>query len=357
MKVLVYGMGPLGSFCAARLALAGHQVTVLARGQRLVDLRQHGIILEHPQSGDRSTTTVEIIDTLPGEAAYDWVIVVMGKHDLRVVLPVLAANRATPNLLFLGNNVTGWRELAAYVGRERVVMGFLMAVGKIDGPVALAANTLDGQTSKSVLGEPDGKISPRLLHLAEVFTAAGMPVEISDNIDAYLKCHAALILPLCGAYYLADSDLERLAETRDALLLFVRGVREALTVLRAYGFPILPKTLKIFLWAPEPLLIAVLQRRIRNPLMKYGLMHAEGVRPEARQLAREFSILARTAHLPTPALDRLIAATAEGARVMQTGSHRLPLDWSIVYFGAAALAALAGMAVSIGLLRRRHAPH
>jgi 2-dehydropantoate 2-reductase len=354
MKVLVYGMGALGSFCAASLARAGQDVTVLARGQRLADLREHGIVLQHPITGVRSITPVAVIDTLPADAAYDWIIVVVGKHDLREILPVLAANRVSPNLLFMGNNVTGWRELAAYVGRERVVMGFLMAVGRLDGPVAVAANTLDGHTLKSLLGEPDGTISPRLLHLAEVFNSAGLPVAFSDNIDAYLKCHAALILPMCGAYYLTGSDLERLADTRDALLLFVRGVREALTVLRAYDIPIIPPALKIFLWLPEPLLLAFIRRRIRNPLFKYGLMHAGGIRPEARQLAREFSILARTAPLPTPALDRTIAATAEGARVMPPGSRRLGLDWGRIYLGAAALTALAGLAVSIGLLRRRH---
>lgn len=38
MKMLVCGAGPLGSLFAARLHQGGHDVTLLARGQRLADL-------------------------------------------------------------------------------------------------------------------------------------------------------------------------------------------------------------------------------------------------------------------------------------------------------------------------------
>lgn len=53
LKVLVYGSGPLGSLFAARLAEAGHQISLLARGQRLLDLREHGIVLVDHQTGKR----------------------------------------------------------------------------------------------------------------------------------------------------------------------------------------------------------------------------------------------------------------------------------------------------------------
>ena len=40
MKVLVYGAGPLGSLFAARLCEAGHEVSLLASGHCLSDLRK-----------------------------------------------------------------------------------------------------------------------------------------------------------------------------------------------------------------------------------------------------------------------------------------------------------------------------
>ena len=42
MRALVYGAGPLGSYYAAKLHEAGEDVTLLARGQRLADLGEHG---------------------------------------------------------------------------------------------------------------------------------------------------------------------------------------------------------------------------------------------------------------------------------------------------------------------------
>ena len=43
MQILVYGAGPLGSLFAARLRAAGHDVSILARGQRLAELHEYGI--------------------------------------------------------------------------------------------------------------------------------------------------------------------------------------------------------------------------------------------------------------------------------------------------------------------------
>ena len=44
-KILVYGAGPLGSLFAARLQEGENDVSILAWGQRLTDLREHGIVL------------------------------------------------------------------------------------------------------------------------------------------------------------------------------------------------------------------------------------------------------------------------------------------------------------------------
>ena len=47
MKILVYGAGVLGTLYAARLQDGGQDVSLVARGQRLADLRQHGLVLEN----------------------------------------------------------------------------------------------------------------------------------------------------------------------------------------------------------------------------------------------------------------------------------------------------------------------
>jgi len=51
MRILVYGAGVVGSQYAALLHRAGHDVSLLARGQRLADLREHGIVLQAVDTG------------------------------------------------------------------------------------------------------------------------------------------------------------------------------------------------------------------------------------------------------------------------------------------------------------------
>ncbi len=64
MKILVFGAGVLGSVYAARLHEAGHDVRILARGRRLAEIRQHGIVLEELRSGQHLDAGVPAVESL-----------------------------------------------------------------------------------------------------------------------------------------------------------------------------------------------------------------------------------------------------------------------------------------------------
>ena len=128
-RVLVYGAGPLGSLFAARLQRGGNDVSLLARGRRLADLREHGIMLEDFITKERTTTRVNVIDSLAPDDAYDLVLVIMRKNHALQILPILAANGRTPNVLFLMNNAAGPGELTKALGVERVLIGFPGSAG------------------------------------------------------------------------------------------------------------------------------------------------------------------------------------------------------------------------------------
>ena len=121
MKTLVYGAGVLGSFYAARLQEAGHDVSLLARGQRLADLKAHGVVLREAGTDKQTTTRVGVVEQLAPQDAYDLVVVIVRKDQLASVLPSLAANGHTPNVLFMLNNAAGPAELVAALGEERVL--------------------------------------------------------------------------------------------------------------------------------------------------------------------------------------------------------------------------------------------
>lgn len=50
MKILIYGAGVIGSIFAGKLAIAGNDVTVLARGKRFDEIKKSGIILVNPKT-------------------------------------------------------------------------------------------------------------------------------------------------------------------------------------------------------------------------------------------------------------------------------------------------------------------
>lgn len=340
MKILVYGAGVLGSLYAARLQVAGHEVSILARGQRLADLREHGIVLEDARTGERTTTWINVVETLAPEDAYDLVIVLLRKNQVSAILPVLAANQRTPNVLFMVNNAAGPEEYVQVLDRERVVLGFPGAGGAREGHVIRYA-IAGARVQPTTVGELNGWVTPRLQVIVDVLESAGFPVATCANMDARLKTHVALVSPLANALYLAGGDNYRLAKTRDGVVLLVRGVREGLRVLRALEIPITPRKYQVLQWLPEPLLVAWLQRGLATERAELGLArHANAARDEMQKLAEEFRGLARRSGVPTPALDQLYTYLNPVQAPLSEGSAQLRLDWRAIWAGVGTLTGL-----------------
>jgi 2-dehydropantoate 2-reductase len=208
------------------------------------------------------------------------------------------------------------------------------------------------------IGEIDGRNTDRIQEIAAALgQMPGFKVEVRSDMDAWLKYHVALLMPsLAAAFYACGMDRIRLADTRDALVLTLRACWEGFRVLQALGYPITPPAVRIFAWIPEPLLVAILQRRLRHPLIEVTLAkHARVVRDEVQLLADEFIALARQTTVPTPAIDRLYAYFDPATPPLPAGSAEIPLDWRAVRTGlAVAGGALAGAAVIARLVGGKH---
>lgn len=179
MKILIYGAGVLGSLYAARLQEVGQEVSILARGQRLTNIRDHGIVLENGETRHQTAIHVKAVEQLAPTDAYDLVVVLMPKQYIPNILPNLAANQHTPNVLFMFNNAAGLDELVNALGRERVLLGFAGAGGTRKDYV-IRYRVVDGEKQSTTLGELDGSTTPRLEKIASVFESAGFPVAISS---------------------------------------------------------------------------------------------------------------------------------------------------------------------------------
>jgi 2-dehydropantoate 2-reductase len=303
MKILIYGAGVLGSVAAARLAQAGEDVTVLARGRRLEDIRRDGIVLERFESGERATIRVPVVDRLGPEDAYDLVLVVMGMNQAPTVLPALTANRRTPNVLFVGNSISG-DKLTAALG-ARVLRGFLLVAGTMlpGGVVRYACN--ERRKAGWIIGEVDGSISQRLAKIGAALEKSGIKVELCPAIDAWLKTHAAMIAALGAGVYISGGTPALLADDRATAVLTVGGLKESLRALGALGVPLLPKGVQIYLWVPAPILAFLLRRMLRSEAVAFGFAHADKARPEIRLILDGMMVLLRRSGRPLPALEEL----------------------------------------------------
>ncbi len=307
MRILVYGAGVIGSVYAAHLHRGGHEVSVLARGRRLAEIREHGVVAEAVFSGRRIEAPVAAVETLAPDDAYDLVLVTMQKGHLDAVLPLLAANRCTPSVAFLGNNAAGPDPLTDALGADRVLMGFPMLGGFLDGPVVrYSSDGRDVKALRVVLGEPGGATTQRLRAIVEAFSQADIVVDVEPHIDAWLKGHVALVVPMLFALDRYDLDTDALARDRATLRLVVRAIREGLAVLQALGLPITPLRLRTISWLPVSVTAWIFSKIVASEYARVAFVgHARHATAEFDLLLGELRALASRSGLATPALDEL----------------------------------------------------
>jgi len=303
MKVLIVGAGVIGTFNAARLKDGGVDVTLLARGRRLVDLREQGLVLEDAFGKRRTVTQVPLVDRLEPDDSYDLAIVVLRRNQIPSVLPMLAGNHRIPTILFLGNNAAGQDDITEALGANRVLIGVVNAGGERQGYVV---RYIYAKRLPLMLSELDGHVSPRVEEIVRLYRDAGLNARPRRDLDAFLKTHAAGLPGLAGALYMCGGEIRQLARTPSALRLFVRSYREALRALHATGTPIVPRSTRLVEWIPEALLVIALRFFLdTNLAVVGGQRHANAAPDEMKEFADEFRAIMRRAGIPTPASDVL----------------------------------------------------
>lgn len=280
---------------------AGVDVTVVARGKRLEDIKANGIVLERFNTGQQTTSSVKVVSEMPCDDYFDVCVVLVQRTQVESALPMLAMNQHIPTFLFMHNTVNGFDDLIEAVGRERVLIGHANAGGERNGHIV---NYMASQNM--TIGELDGRESERLRQIAALLRLAGFGVEFNKNMDAWKRYHMALGTPMVNAMYMAGSCNYKLARNREALAKFVQGMREAFQVLNKLGYPIEPKKMRVISALPDFLLIALFRFVFSMKIMDIGgARHARNARKEMIQLSQEFLALADSVGMEIPTLREL----------------------------------------------------
>ncbi len=267
MKILVYGAGVTGSLFAVRMHEAGHDVSLLARGERLASLRRDGVQLSEADSPAVRRVSVPVVEHPAG--GYDLIAVFVRAHQVDAVLASLAGVEG--DVLFMLNWAAGARPLGTAIGHERVLLGFPTAAGTLDGDVIrYRATTFVTRRVAMPIGEPGGRTTPRLERIVETFRAAGINAKAEPRMDAWLETHAAFAAPLGQAVQAAGGPVA-LAGDPDAVRGMLRLMRRNLAAMP----PPVPRGFAALRTLPEALLVAVLRGFLRSPIAAHsGLSNA-----------------------------------------------------------------------------------
>lgn len=309
MKTLIFGAGPLGSLYAHLLHKSGADVSILARGDRYIWLKENGLVLQNEITGQKDTSPVTVVNELKQEDAYDLVIVFIRRNELLPVFEVLAASPIVKNVLFMGNNVLGFDECLKRLPVEKVLFGFPGAGGGIHEQVVHYADREkpNGERKAVTLGEVDGRNRERTLVIKSLFESAGVPVKLTQDIDGWLKYHVALVSPLVGALYAHNCDNHQAANDKKTLRALVRAAKEGGCVLKQLGYrKRQPFQFNLFYWLPEFMNMMAVKGLFESKFAEVAFaMHAKAARDEMKALACEFKELITKTSVDTPNIDAL----------------------------------------------------
>ncbi|MQY28422.1 ketopantoate reductase family protein [Nocardia aurantia] len=247
LRIAVVGPGGIGSTFAFRLARAGHEVTVVARGTRLECLRRERAIVT--VTGERAE--VRVAERLDPATAWDLVLVTVLAAEVDVLLPDLAGSAAHA-IMFMFNTFRPLDGLRDTVGAPRAVFGF----------PAIVAGLEDGRLASEILRRGAATtVSDR--RWAAVFTAAGIPATTHPDMQSWLRTHAAFVVPVLLAGLrarLTGHGIDR----REAADL-ARALREGLRLVRRLGNDVTPRPIALFGRLPVPVAAALLWTATRVP--------------------------------------------------------------------------------------------
>ena len=200
MKTLIYGAGPIGRWLALRMHQAGQDVTLLARSGTYRKLVARGIVIVDGLTGKRLTARPKMVDRLEPDDLYDLVVVAMQKSSRMAVCPTLAENDSLRNILFMGNDVSGFQHYVDYLPKDRILLGFPGLGGGWEGDDLVI---MDREKRGCPLGEIFGSrsaeirfglhartVGPELIELAEEFAVlkrlAGLETPSLDALLAHV---------------------------------------------------------------------------------------------------------------------------------------------------------------------------
>jgi len=320
MRLCIFGAGAVGGYMAVELALAGHEVSAIARGPHLQAIRKNGLKLLI--GGKEKVAKLAASDNPADFGPQDYVICALKAHQANEsaarFAPLLGPETAVVTAM---NGIPWWyfyKEGGIHDGRqvESVDPGGLQwrhigparAIGCAVDPACevIAPGIIEHhEFNKLTLGEPDHSHSPRIAALSEALSKAGFSAPIRDNIrwNIWLKLWGNICFNPIGALTLAT--LDRLTSEPGLRAICETMIRETKAVNEAFDVIIPEEMIERRIAAAGSVVghkVSMLQDLERKRTM------------EIDALVTSVQELGRLAGVPTPTIDVVLALIQERGR-------------------------------------------
>ena len=197
MKFLIAGAGAIGAYMGARLAKAGFDVTLFARGPHLRAMQEHGVRVRSVE-GDFQTQP-RIVGSLDEAGQADVVFLGVKAHSLTQLAPHLKPVLGPDTTVVSTQNGIPWWYFQGFGGQwdglrlERIDPGGVISASiearRIVGSIVYFSTEIYEpgvvqhiEGNRISLGEPDGSRSERCRRIAEALVTAGLRCPITTHI-------------------------------------------------------------------------------------------------------------------------------------------------------------------------------
>lgn len=198
MNFCIIGAGAIGGLVGARLAMAGHEVSLVARGEHLAAIRSHGLTYRAPD-GHETRLRLPASDRPEDFGRQDAVLIALKAHSIAPMLPRIRPLLATDTPVVTAINGLPWwyfyGEGGAHDGSRIQCLDPEEAMRRALDPShllgcvvhAAAEVTAPGTVNHTggrdfIFGEIDGRESERIRSLADAFAGSGLETRVTSRI-------------------------------------------------------------------------------------------------------------------------------------------------------------------------------
>ncbi len=252
MKICIVGAGAIGGYLGARLALAGEEVSFIARNKNLEAINTQGFRLIGEDGSEQLATGVRAFQRYAEAGPQDAVLLTVKAHQVKDLLPdlrtlfgpetmVVTMINGIPWWYFhqLPGNYTGrgldsvdpGGVLAASIEAERVIGSVVYPAAELVAPGVV--KVIEG--NRFTLGEPSGERTPRIEALSQALMKAGFKAPVSKDIrsEIWVKLWGNLSFNPISA--LTHATLEDICRFPDSRALAAAMMAEAQAVAEKLG--------------------------------------------------------------------------------------------------------------------------